>query len=410
MQAPAANGSVLVVGGGQAAAQLVVSLRLGGYAGRITLVSEEGTPPYQRPPLSKQYLAGELERDRLLLRQATYYESRDVRLRLGRRVTAIDRGGRCAQLDNGEELGYDRLVLATGSVLRRLDLPGSDLPGVYYLRSLDDADRLRRELAPGRRIVIVGGGYIGLEVAATARKAGAEVTVLEAQDRVMGRVVCAPVADWLTDLHRQSGVSVRPESRILGFVGRDRVEAVETAGGALAAHAVVVGIGVLPRVDLARECGLAEEDGVCTDAHCQTEDESVLAVGDCARTVNTALGSAVRLESVQNAVDHGQVAASVILGRPKAYAGIPWFWSDQYHVKLQIAGVAQPEDETALRGDPSSGTFAVFRLREGRLTAVEAVSSPRDFMAGRKLIASGAAPDAGRLIDASVSLKDLLQA
>ena len=402
-----ARESVLVVGGGQAAAQLVVSLRLGGHEGRITLVSEEDAPPYQRPPLSKQYLAGELDRERLLLRQAAYYESKDVRLRLGRRVVSIDRGGKRAELDNGEGLDYDRLAIATGSALRRLDLPGSELPGVHYLRSLDDADRLRRVLSPARRIIIVGGGYIGLEVAATARKAGADVTVLEAQDRVMGRVVSAPVAQWLTDLHRQSGVRVRRGVDVRGFTGRNRLEAVETGDGALAADAVVVGIGVLPRVDLARDCGLAEDDGIRTDEFCRTEDESVLAVGDCANTVNTLLESAQRLESVQNAVEHGQVAASVILGQPRPYAGVPWFWSDQYRAKLQIAGLAGPEDDTVLRGDPSSGAFAALRLRDGRLTAVEAVSSPRDFMAGKKLIAARASPDPVLLADESVSLREL---
>lgn len=404
----APNESVLIVGGGQAAAQLVVSLRLGGHSGRIALVSDENAPPYQRPPLSKQYLAGKLKRERLLLRRAEYYESRDVELRLGRRVLAIDRGNRLALLDDGEELGYDRLVLATGSTLRKLDVPGSDLPGIHYLRSLGDADALQGELAPGRRVVIVGGGYIGLEVAATATGAGAQVTVLEAEERVMSRVASAAVADWLTNLHRDSGVSVRVGEQVRGFAGQRRVEAVETDNGAIAADAVVVGIGVLPSADLARDCGLGEDDGILTDEHCRTEDESVLAAGDCARAVNTALGSAVRLESVQNAVDHGQVAASVILGDPKPYSGLPWFWSDQFHVKLQIAGLARPEDEAVLRGDPSSGGFAAFRLRDGRLTAVEAVSSPRDFMAGKKLIASGVAPEPGLLIDESVPLKELI--
>lgn len=401
--------SVLIVGGGQAAAQLVVSLRLGGHGGRITLISDENTPPYQRPPLSKQYLAGELKRERLLLRRAEYYESREVELRLGRRVLAIDRGNRLALLDDGVELGYDRLVLATGSTLRKLDVPGSSLPGIHYLRSLEDADALHGELAPGRRIAVVGGGYIGLEVAATAARAGAEVTVLEAEERVMSRVASAAVADWLTSLHRQSGVCIRVGEQVRGFAGQDRVEAVESGNGPLPADAVVVGIGVLPSTDLARECGLGEDDGILTDEHCRTEDESILAAGDCARAVNTAVGSAVRLESVQNAVDHGQVAASVILGDPKAYSGLPWFWSDQFHVKLQIAGLARPDDETVLRGDPSSGSFAAFRLRGGRLTAVEAVSSPRDFMAGKKLIASGAGPDPALLTDESVPLKDLIE-
>ena len=400
--------SVVIVGGGQAAAQLVVSLRLGGHGGRITLVSDENAPPYQRPPLSKQYLAGELERERLLLRRAEYYESRDVELRLGHRVMTVDRGNRLAVLDNGEELGYDRLVLATGSVLRKLDAPGSELPGIHYLRSLDDADALHGELAPGRRIVIVGGGYIGLEVAATAAKAGAEVTVLEAEERVMSRVASAAVADWLTGLHRQSGVRIRAGEQVRGFAGRGRIEAVETENGPFPADAVVVGIGVLPSADLARGCGLGEDDGILTDEHCRTEDETVLAAGDCARAVNTALGFAVRLESVQNAVDHGQVAASVILGDPKPYSGVPWFWSDQFHVKLQIAGLARPADETVLRGDPASGSFAAFRLRDGRLTAVEAVSSPREFITGRKMIAAQASPPPALLADASVPLKTLL--
>lgn len=400
--------SIVVVGGGQAAAQLIVSLRLGGFDGRITLVSDEDTSPYQRPPLSKQYLSGKLERTRLLLRQPAYYESKGVQLLLGRRVLSIDRQTRRAELDNGAELGYDHLVLATGSTLRRLTIPGSDLPGIHYLRSLADADRLRSELIPNRRIVIVGGGYIGLEVAATAKQAGAKVTVLEAEDRLMSRVVSASVADWLAALHRDSGVRICLGAQVSGFAGQGRVQGVETTSGSHAADAVVVGIGVLPSADLARACGLSEDNGICTDEYCRTNDEAILAAGDCARAVNTSLGTAVRLESVQNAVDHGRVAASVILGTPKPYASTPWFWSDQYRVKLQIAGLAAPADETVLRGDPRSGSFAAFRLREGRLTAVEALSSPRDFIMGKKLIASGARPDPDLLEDPSVPLKALM--
>ena len=400
--------AVVVVGGGQAAAQLVVSLRLGGHEGSITLVSDEQAPPYQRPPLSKQYLAGKLDVERLFLRQNAYYESRGVKLVLGRRVLSIDRRSRRAQLDDGAELRYDRLVLATGSTLRRLSIPGSDLPGIHYLRSLSDADELRGQIGPGRRMVIVGGGYIGLEVAATAAQAGTRVTVLEAEQRLMSRVVSAAVADWLADLHRQSGVEICLGAQVSAFAGEGRVQAVETATGSYEADAVVVGIGVLPSTRLACECGLRDEDGICTDEYCRTEDEAVLAAGDCARAVHTLLQSAVRLESVQNAVDHGQVAASVILGAPKPYSNVPWFWSDQYRMKLQITGLADPRDETVLRGDPSAGHFAAFRLRAGRLTAVEAVSSPRDFMMGKKLIAAGAAPDANRLADESVPLKDLL--
>ena len=400
--------SVLVVGGGQAAAQLIVSLRLGGFDGRITLVSEEDAPPYQRPPLSKQYLAGNLEAERLLLRQAAYYESKGVQLLLGQRVLSIDRQARRVELDNGTELGYDRLVLATGSTLRRLTIPGSNLPGIHYLRSLADADRLRSELGPNRRIVIVGGGYIGLEVAATAQQSGAKVTVLEAEGRLMSRAVSASVADWLAALHRDSGVRICEGAQVSGFSGEGHVNGVETTNGSHAADAVVVGIGVLPSAELARASGLSVDNGICTDEYCRTNDEAILAAGDCARAVNTSLGTAVRLESVQNAVDHGQVAASVILGTPKPYASIPWFWSDQYRVKLQIAGLAAPADETVLRGDPQSGSFAAFRLREGRLTAVEALSSPRDFMMGKKLIASGIRPDPDLLKDDSIPLKDLM--
>lgn len=404
----ASGESVLIVGGGQAAAQLAVSLRLGGHEGRITLVSDEKELPYQRPPLSKQFLAGKLARERLLLRKAAYYHDRDVELHLGRRVLSIDRPGKCALLDSGEQLDYGWLALATGSTLRKLDIPGANLPGVHYLRSLADADHLRGVLTPGRRIVIVGGGYIGLEVAATAAGAGAEVTVLEAQERLMNRVVSARVADWLAGMHRDSGVQIRVGEQVLGFTGRKRVEAIETGNGTLPAHAVVVGIGVLPAADLARASGLDENDGILTDEYCRTADESVLATGDCARSVNTALGSSVRLESVQNAIDHGQVAASVILGKPKPYSSIPWFWSDQFDAKLQIAGLARAADETFVRGDSSSGAFTAFRLRAGRVAAVEAVSRPRDFMIGKKLIASGVVPDPERLIDEAIALRDLL--
>jgi len=400
--------SVVIVGGGQAAAQLVVSLRQGGHERPIALVSEEDTAPYQRPPLSKQYLAGKLERRRLLLRKAEYFESKGVELRLGRRVVGIDRQGKRATLDSGETIRYDWLALATGSRLRRLGVPGAELPGVHYLHSLADADRLRQALRPKRRIVIVGGGYIGLEVAATARELGADVTVLEALPRVMSRVAGARVAGWLTEKHRESGVRIRTQAEVSAFVGNDRVEGVETDGGSMEADAVVVGIGALPASSLARECGLKEDDGIRTDEYCRTEDESILAAGDCARTVNTLLGTAIRLESVQNAVDHGQVAASVILGRPKAYSSTPWFWSDQYRIKLQIAGMAAPGDETVLRGDPGSGAFAAFRLCGGRLSAVEAVSSPREFMAGKQMIAARASPDPALLADTSVPLKDLL--
>ncbi|WP_446831140.1 NAD(P)/FAD-dependent oxidoreductase [Candidatus Foliamicus sp.] len=403
------NESVLIVGGGQAAAQLIVSLRLGGYAGRISLVSEEQICPYQRPPLSKQFLAGKMEESRLLLRQPEYYDSKGVELRLGQRVVAIDRQRKVAALDNGEALAYDWLVLATGSRLRRLEVPGANLPGVHYLRSLADSSRLRKELAPHRRIVIVGGGYIGLEVAATARSAGAEVTVLEAMPRVMSRVASAQVTDWLTDLHRQFGVRIHTGAKVRSFTGARRVEGVETSGGSFPADAVVVGVGVRPATTLAQACGLPEQDGIRTDAHCRTQDQAVLAAGDCARTENTLLGTAVRLESVQNAIDHGQVAASVILGKPKPYSAAPWFWSDQYQAKLQIAGLAAPNDAAVLRGDPGSGAFSVFRLRDGLLSAVEAVSNPRDFMAGKKLIAAQAAPDPNLLADESVPLKDLLR-
>ena len=400
--------SVVIAGGGQAAAQVVVSLRLGGHTGNITLVSEEPEHPYQRPPLSKQYLAGKLERRRLLLRQPGYYESKGVDTLPGRRVVSIDRQGRHALLDSGEELRYDRLVLATGSTLRRLEAPGADLAGIHYLRTLADADGLRAELEPGRRIVIVGGGYIGLEVAATAVQAGAEVTVLEALPRVMSRVASTAVGDWLADLHLRSGVRIHNEAMVSAFAGERRVQAVVTSLGDIEADAVVVGIGVLPSSSLARQTGLPEEGGILTDEFCRTPDPSILAVGDCARAVNKLLGGAIRLESVQNAVDHGQVAASVILGTPKAYSSTPWFWSDQYQAKLQIAGLAAPKDETVLRGDPSSGAFTAFRLRDGRLSAVEAVSSPREFMAGRKLIAAQAAPDPALLADEAFDLKALL--
>ena len=405
------NDHLVIVGGGQAAAQAVQSLRQQSFTGAITLLSDEPHPPYQRPPLSKKYFAGELARERLLLRPATFYAEKGVALELGARVEEIEPAERRVRLRDGRTLAYDRLLLATGSRARVLPVPGADLPGVHYFRTIADVDSILASLAPGARAVLVGAGYIGLEVAASARQRGFDVTVLEAADRVMSRTVSAEVSAFYEACHRTAGVAIHCNAGVKAFHGGARVTAVETTDGRqFACDVAIIGIGIEPNVELAARAGLPCSNGIVVDELARTADPNIVAAGDCTNHPLPLLERRVRLESVPNAIHQAKVAAASLVGTPSPYSEVPWFWSDQYDLKLQIAGLSTGYDEVVLRGDPATRSFAAFYLRAGQLLAVDAVNSPREFIAGKKLVANRAriAPDVLR--DAKIDLTPLATA
>lgn len=400
--------TVLIIGAGHGAGQLVSSLRQKHYPGRIVLVGEEPYVPYQRPPLSKKYLAGDFERSRLYFKPPAFYEEAHVDLRLATRVTALDTGARRAVLEGGDAVAWDHCVIATGSRVLRLPVPGARLQGIHYLRTIDDVDAIRRHFAAGARLVVAGAGYIGLEVAAVAANAGLDVTVLELADRVMSRVVSPAVSDFYAQEHLRHGVKLRLGEAVAEFEGEDAVAAVVTAGGErVPADFVVVGIGIEPVTELAEAAGLACDDGILVDEYCRTAAERIYAIGDCTRHPNRIYGRELRLESVHNALEQAKTAAAGICGDAAPYVQVPWFWSDQYDLKLQIAGLAEGYDQLVMRGDPAERSFACFYLSEGRLLAVDAVNSPREFMLSKPLIAAGATPAVGALADPDISLKDL---
>lgn len=379
----------VVVGGGQAAAQAIQTARQKGFDGRISLVAEEPALPYQRPPLSKQYLAGKLPRERLQIKPERFYASREVDVLLGRKAVALDRARRRVRLDDGADLQYSHLLLATGSRVRRLEAPGVDLPGVHYLRTIGDVDAIEPDLAAGRRLVIVGAGYIGLEIAAVAVGLGLEVTVLEAAERVLERAVCPEMSRFFAARHRRAGVDLHCGTTVARFAGRGRVESVETdSGRSFGADLVIVGIGVVPEVSLAEAAGLPCANGIRVSANGWTEDARVAAAGDCTNQPHPFVGRDVRLESVHNAIEQAKAAAAGLVDEYAPFDGVPWFWSDQYDVKLQIAGLAIDYDRTVIRGDPESERFSIYYFRGRRVIAVDSVNNPREFMLARKFLAS----------------------
>lgn len=400
---------VIVVGGGHAAGQLAAGLRQQGYADAIAIFADEAHPPYQRPPLSKQYLSGEWGMDRLLLRPLNFYSQKSVRLHNGVSVSAIDRGAQTITTAAGERHSYDHLVLATGSRARHLAIPGADLGNVFYLRTAADVDAIRAAMQAARRLVIVGGGYIGLEVAAVARKAGLQVTVLEMESRILQRVTTQGMSDFYHRVHTGHGVDIRVSTRVEELRGGPDVQHIACADGStLAADLVVIGIGVLPNVELAAAAGLNVDNGVVVDSSCRTGDPHVYAIGDCARGFNEVLGRSVRLESVPNAMEQARVAAATICGKPSRYDTMPWFWSDQYDLKLQMVGFASDGTESVLRGDPDSNSFMTFYLADGRVVAADAVNQARDFLVTRQLCERRTAVTTARLADRSADLKLLL--
>ena len=401
---------IIIVGAGQAAVQAIDTLRRKGFTGKLAVVGDEPSLPYQRPPLSKKYLAGALERERLLIRPDHFYTEHSVQTYLGRRVEEIARAEQRVRLDDGTTLAYDALLLTTGARPRKLLAPGADLGGVHFLRTMADVDSIRNGFGPGKRLVIIGGGYIGLEVAATAREVGLDVTVLEMAERVMNRVTCSEVSAFYEKEHARHGVRILCNEKVQALVGdpqSGRVRAVLTEDGAEhPADIVIVGVGVLPADELAMAAGIECANGISVDQHCRTSDPHIFAAGDCAHHPNLHYDRRMRLESVDNAFEQATTAALNLLGTPTVHDKVPWFWSDQYDLKMIIVGICHGYDTVVTRGNPSSRAFSACYLRNGELIAVDSVNSPKDQMAARKIIAAHGRPNLDKLADVTVALKD----
>ena len=403
---------IVIVGAGQAAASLAARLRILGHDGGITVIGDEPVAPYQRPPLSKGYLLGEMPLDRLTLRGPEWWHENRITLHTGERALSVDPVARTVTTDRDSH-PYDMLALTTGAVPRRLPgAMGGDLPGIHVVRTLADVDDLEPELTPGRRLVVIGGGYIGLEAAAVARKLGLEVTVVEAGPRILGRVASEPMAGLVRELHRGHGVEVIEAAGVSAIEGRDRTEAVRlTDGRRLPCDLVICGIGVLPDIALAATAGLVLDNGIATDALGRTSDPAIWAAGDCASFPHE--GTRLRLESVGNAIDMAEAVAANMLGADAPYLPKPWFWSDQFDAKLQIAGLATGADREVLRAHEAAaheaGGASVWSFAGDRLLCVEALNDPRAYMVGKRLIDAGRSPDPVAVADPDTDLKALLR-
>ncbi|MBH1945029.1 FAD-dependent oxidoreductase [Erythrobacter sp. YJ-T3-07] len=402
---------VIIVGSGHGGAQAAIALRQSGFEGSILMVSRDGELPYERPPLSKEYLSGDKPFDRILIRPEQFWQDKDIELRLGTEVVAIEPAKHEVTLGNGESIGYGQLIWAAGGAPRALTCSGADLKGVHAVRTRNDVDTLMRELAEGaKKAVVVGGGYIGLEAAAVLRKLDCQVTLLEAQPRVLARVAGEELSDFYQAEHRAHGVDLRLETMVDCLEGEDgRVARVRLHDGcAIDADLVIVGIGIVPSVEPLAKAGAVCSDGVDVDGSCRTSLEDVFAIGDCAaHRSRWAQDAVLRIESVQNANDMATAAAKMICGAPQDYAAFPWFWSNQYDLKLQTAGLSTGYNATVLRGDPAARSFSVVYLRDGRVIALDCVNAMKDFVQGRKLVEQGVSPDPNALADTSITLKEL---
>jgi 3-phenylpropionate/trans-cinnamate dioxygenase ferredoxin reductase component len=404
------QGHVVILGAGHAGGTAAALLRQYGHEGPITLVGEEPIPPYQRPPLSKAWLKGEADADALALKPLEFYAEQGIDFRPGVRAAQLNRPAKAVVLSDGSTVDYDLLVIATGARAIALPLPGADLAGVMFLRTAADAERLKAAIGPGKRLAVVGGGYIGLEVAASGRALGAEVVVLEREARLLARVACEALSDFFKAYHEQHGVRFELGCSVTGFEGADgRVTGVTLADGrTVPCDAAVVGVGARPNDEIAEDAGLEVARGVVVylDARSVT-DPDIFAIGDVAHRPMPIYGNSFRMESVPNALEQAKQAASAICGRPRPSGECPWQWSDQYDLKLQIAGYAFDADEILVRGDPATAKFAVFHLQGDKLQSVEAINSPPEFMMGKQLILSRRAVDKRKLADPSVSMKEV---
>jgi len=401
---------IIIVGGGQGGFQVAASLRELGYAKPITLVCDEPIAPYQRPPLSKAFLLGETNRERLLLRPLAFYERQSIRLILGERVIGIERAPRRVLLSSGSRLEYEHLVLATGARNRILAVPGADLDGVLYLRTLAESELIRERLAAAKNVVIIGAGFIGLELAAVASKLGKSVHVIDQMPRVMSRAVSKEMSEFFARAHRAWGVNLVLGAAILDIrAAEGGAKEVRTKDGrSLPADLVLVGIGIVPNAELAVEAGLRVDNGIVVDARLQTADPALSAIGDCANYPSRFYGSPVRLESVQNAVDHARCVAARLTGNAADYSSVPWFWSDQRDLKLQMVGPSANCDCTIVRGDIKTQKFSVYCFRNDQLCGIESVNRPADHMFGRRLLAAGAGVTPGQVADPAFDPKAFL--
>lgn len=392
----------VIVGASHAGAQLAGNLRRDGWAGEIVLIGDEGKLPYHRPPLSKTYLAGKSNLDELLIRSADFYPKQDIKL-VHSTVDSIDRAAGRVLLDTGDTVSYTKLALCVGARARQLPIPGANLRGIHYLRTAADVESIRAAAVPGHRVVIVGGGYIGLETAASLCSLGMQVTVLEATDRVLERVTAPEVSAFFTRIHRDAGVDIRTQALVEAFTGNGNVREVVLADGALLpADVVIVGIGVVPNTELASAAGLSVDNGIAIDDQARTSDPDIVAAGDCTSHVMARYGSRIRLESVPSAGEQAKIAAATICGKRSAIAALPWFWSDQYDLKLQIAGLNTGYDEVVLSGEPSHHReFSCFYFRDGELIAADCVNRPRDFMLAKQAITKRLPTDRAELLAAS---------
>ncbi len=401
---------IVIVGAGQAAGQCAASLRRNGFEGEIVMVGDEPHPPYQRPPLSKAYLSGEIEQDRLWVQPPEVWQEQKVELRLGVRADVIDRDAKTIALSDGSSLSYSTLVLATGSRVRPLPAPGAELEGVRYLRTIADIDVLKRDVAPGKRIAIIGGGYIGLEAASVAKKLGAEPIVIEAMPRCLARVAVPELSEFFENAHRRRGVDVRSDALVAELLGETEVEAVLLKdGGKIEVDSALIGIGILPNQELAEAAGIAVSNGIEVDAHCRTSDPDIYAIGDCAAQVNWLTGSRLRLESVPNALEQAKHAAAAITGSKTPPNEVPWFWSDQFDLKLQTAGLFQGADELIIRRTGEE-QVSFFHLKAGVLIAADCVNDPQSFMASKMMIGKRGRPDPQKLADTQAPMKEIMKA
>jgi NADPH-dependent 2,4-dienoyl-CoA reductase/sulfur reductase-like enzyme len=397
----------VIIGAGHAGGRAAEAMRALGFAGRILLIGEEPHLPYERPPLSKELLQGKAD---LFgpMRPAEFWKEKQIELRLGMRAAAIDPAAKTVTLADGAVEPYDKLLLTTGGTVRRLALPGADLGNVFYLRTLDESRAIDARLTPGAKVVVIGGGFIGLETAASARMRGCAVTVIELADRLMARCVPPEISQTFLDLHRREGVDVRLGTGVARLEGTDRVAQVITSSGdAVAADLVVVGIGIAPDTALAEAAGLAVADGIVVDEYCRTSAPDVFAAGDVTSHFSPVYGRHLRLESWQNAQNQAIAAARVMCGEEAPYAEVPWMWSDQFDAKLEVAGMPADWDAVILRGDPSSGAYMIFQLAADRPVGAMSVSLPRDMRFARRLLQAGKPVDAAALADESVSMREL---